>query len=65
MTTREAAAFVSDIWFEIAPKSVRKWPLGWKLIHGRSRASSDAIAAYAELLIAQAAVVRRGPVQKR
>ena len=60
MTTAEAAAFVTETRFRIAPKSIRKWPLGWRLIHGRSRAPLVAIATHADALIANAADVKRG-----
>ena len=60
MTRRAAAEAVTREFFEVQPRSLERWPLGWRRVNGKAHAETPELFTVAAAKLADAAPIRGG-----
>jgi hypothetical protein len=55
-----AADLLRKFFFEVSPRSLERWPLGWRRLNGKAHCETAELFAVAEQLLAEAPVIRGG-----
>ncbi len=59
LTRKSAAALVSKLYFPVSKRTLERWPIAARRVHGRALLERDEVIAHAEKLIAQATPIKQ------
>jgi len=56
----KGAELVTKYYFEVSPRSMERWPIGWRQVNGRAHGETAEIFAHAASMLAAAPVIMGG-----
>jgi hypothetical protein len=59
-----AAELLKQLYFEISPRTLERWPLAWRILNGKAHCETADLFAMAEARVAEAPVIMGGAAPK-
>ena len=58
---KRGAALITDLYFQISPRTLEKWPIAWRYANGRATCETEELLNYAKSKIDAAPAIKGGP----
>ena len=62
---KRGAALITDLYFQISPRTLEKWPIAWRYANGRATCETDELLNYAKSKLDAAPAIKGGPPYRK